>query len=152
MQILTQKSTFSNSCAHTPINTTKPQAEAPDLVVDRFDFSPAFPKAGDRVYLDVKVKNTGNSPASGFHVSVDGTALPLTEQKVKVLEPQSEKTLRFGPVKMNPGSYSYTATADNRQEVVESEEGNNWTYTWINVEDPFPPRDPGPPRNPWPRP
>lgn len=152
MQIFTQQCTSVNFHALSPNTNTKPKSEAADLIVDRFDFNPPFPKAGDRVFLDVKVKNQGNSPATFFNVGVDGTGLPLTDQRVTLLEPQGEKTLRFGPVKMNPGSYSYTATADNRHEVVESDEGNNWQYTWINVEDPFPPRDPGPPRNPWPRP
>ena len=120
------------------------KAQAPDLVIDQFDLSPAFPKAGERAFLDVKVNNAGNSAATSFRVSVDGTALPLTEQKVKTLAPQSHQTLRFGPVQMSPGNYSFTARADSRHEVVESEEGNNWNSMWFTVDDPFPPR------NPWP--
>lgn len=118
------------------------KAQAPDLVIDRFDLNPAFPKAGDRAFLDVRVKNAGNSAATSFQVSVDGTALPLTEKKVKTLAPQSHQMLRFGPVKMSLGNYSFTARADSRHDVVESEETNNWNSMWFSVNDPFPPQDP----------
>ncbi len=117
-----------------------PGNSVPDLVVDSFEFDPAFPKAGERVFMDITVKNQGAGAASAFQVGLDGTGFPLREKKLDFLEPQGEKTVRFGPVTMKPGSYSYTATADSRHEVTESEEGNNWQYTWLNIDDPFPPR------------
>lgn len=150
MQISTLNRISRNSNAISLNQNQAPENGAPDLVVDKFETSPAFPRSGENVYLDVKVKNMGSAPATSFHVSVDGTSLPLAEQRVSILEPQGEKSMRFGPVRVRPGSYSFTARADNRQEVVESEEGNNWVYTWINVDDPTPPPPPRPPRNPWP--
>lgn len=129
---------------------TRAQGALPDLVIDKFETTPAFPRHGDKVYLEVDVANRGTAPADAFRVRVEGDPLKPTEQSLPQLPAQESKHLRFGPFRASGGaSYSFQVQADSGDQVPELDETNNGSYIWFSVEDPFP-RDPWPPREPWP--
>ena len=131
------------------------QAHGPDLVVDSVATSPSWPQAGERVWFDVSLKNTGDQDAKTFNVVLDGDGV---NQKVRIdggLPAGAERQVRMGPLRTSPfqqQAYWIHATVDSDHEVAETREDNNTTSLFFATQPPFPPMPPMPPIPPPPPP
>ena len=95
----------------------------PDLVVDSLTYSPANPHVGDPVAFSVTVKNQGAWNAGGFHVQLAGAAASIGGT-VASLAAGASTTLTLS-LNLSTSPETLTATADNLNEVAESDEANN---------------------------
>lgn len=106
----------------------------PDLVISKINFSPGLPKVNDEITIWVFVKNIGQvqAGASEVRVKVGGESNPPV-LPVPALNPNEKfkytRKITFGTV----GNYIVTATADDGNDVTESNEGNNIKKKTVKV-------------------
>jgi len=106
----------------------------PDLVISKINYSPGMPKVGDEVTIWVFVKNVGQggADASGVRFKVGGEGNPPVKQ-VSALNPSQERMYTRKFTYDSPINIVVTATADDGNDVVESNEGNNVEQKTIQV-------------------
>ena len=139
--------------AITPASATKAgdgetRTAGPDLVIDSIYPSNPFPMPGDAVFFQVGVRNQGDAPAGPFSVQLRGAFSP--EQRLQGLNPGQRAFLPYmGPAYAQFGgqALSVEALVDPRNEVAESNEGNNfqWSTVWVQQPPMPPPMPPYPP-------
>lgn len=133
--------------------TPAPQADGPDLIVDRIDPIPFDPRPGERVRFNVVVKNVGNQSATPFDLTLSSEGqLDYTLRSKDSLAPGGKMTFKsMGPYATYDNLMWVRADVDTKNEVKETREDNNYLITSVTVQDPFPsPFPPGPPVPPYP--
>ncbi|GBF76045.1 hypothetical protein PA598K_04485 [Paenibacillus sp. 598K] len=107
-------------------------AAAPDLVVNRIDWTPSDPALGDPVVLQAEVQNLGTQAipsASGalLQFQVDGTAVATVP--IPALQPGEKATVSAGSSQSwqpsAAGTYTIAAIADATSQLTEAQEYNN---------------------------
>ena len=131
--------TVSRPVAEAPVGaSTSTSAEAaPDLVVDWMVPSNSFPMPGSPVWYSVTVSNRGDAPAGAFDVQLRGIGGFATE-RVSGLEPGASTRLSMGPAwaTMGGSALSSEVLVDARNEVAEKNEGNNFEWSTVMVQQP----------------
>lgn len=98
-------------------------ASAPDLVVADIAYSPTTPALGQNVTFSITVRNQGNATAGAFRVRLAG-ASSSTQATVTQLPAGASQVVSLSlPLATN--SETFTATADDLNQVTESSETNN---------------------------
>lgn len=125
------------------------QHAGPDLVVDGVYPSNPFPFPGDPVFYRVSVRNQGDEPAGQFGVQLNGAVFG-PEKRLAGLNPGQRVFIPMGNA-WAPfgGALTVQAVVDPHNEVAESNEGNNyqWNTVWVQqppVPPPYPPYPPHP--------
>jgi PKD repeat protein len=99
------------------------EAAKADLVIAGITHSPANPAIGQAVNFAVTVRNQGAAPAGAFRVLVSGTSAS-TQGTVASLGPGASTTLALA-LALSQSPETFTARADDLDQVVESDETNN---------------------------
>ena len=115
-----------------------PVSPNPDLIIDNVTHSPTNPSIGDPVTFTVKVKNQGTSGATDFHVQLVRAGY-AAQWFVPSLAPGASTTLTTS-IPLSTSPETFTATADNLNEVLESNEMNNSAKHTITAGTPPGPR------------
>jgi hypothetical protein len=118
----------------------------PDLVVEDITFSPSSPDEQDDVYVNVLVKNNGESSAENFWIGLyefygaeqvtsedaSGASSAKTTSGYTLAAGESMKKT-FGPYKFTEGQHTMMAWVDMFNNVEESNENNNVRYETVSV-------------------
>ena len=98
---------------------------APDLVIDRIDWTPTSPSVNEETNFTITVKNQGNqlATASSLLLTLDGK--PMGNRNIYALEPGATATATYSTIG-TPGEHIVEALADVLEQVKESDESNNW--------------------------
>ena len=98
-------------------------ASAPDLVVQSISYAPPSPILGQNVTFSVTVANQGNAAAGYFRIRLTG-ASSSTQSYITQLPAGASQIVSLAlPLASN--SETFTATADDLNQVIESTETNN---------------------------
>ena len=101
---------------------------AADLTVTRVSATPRSPSIDERTIIKVTIRNEGLGRAGSFTVTllIEGPegAEPDRNPRVEELSAGAFKVLKF-PWIARAGTHSFTATADSRGTIVETNESNN---------------------------
>ncbi len=121
-----------------PVTVSNAAPTSPDLIVTNISWTPASPHPGDNVTFRATIKNqgTGATPASTIHgvlFSIDGDAVSWSDDNTNSLAAGASITLTAngGPSNVatwpagTVGSYTVTASVDDLNRIVESDESNN---------------------------
>ena len=105
------------------------QMRRPDLVPQNLSFTPARPKAGQVVAVDLEVANTGDQPSGACDVSlfVDYSLTPEARQGISSLGPGELASVRLSwdSAGFTGGPHRLRIMADSGYTVVERNETNN---------------------------
>ncbi len=116
------------------VTVTGPVAR-PDLVVDNITYTPTTPNLGQTITFQVTVRNQGTASAGSFTVRLQGAA-SYQDATVSSLAAGASTTRTFTlPLSTSPETF--TATADVRNQVTESDEANNQRQVAIFVTTPL---------------
>lgn len=104
-----------------------------DLIVETLTHAPQNPTNYDNITITAIVRNIGplNAPASTLEINIGSEATPET-YAIPALAPLETYQVQR-QVKLDPGTYLVTATADINEEVDESQEANNTLTDTIEV-------------------
>ncbi len=100
------------------------QVFSPDLVIQRIDWSPLVPQAGDNITFTLTVKNQGNLKAGTSYVSYYVDGLYRGNHNIGNIYSGATATKTFNYT-FPPDSRSFRAVLDKADEVTESDESNN---------------------------
>ena len=99
-----------------------------DLVVSKISSSPKSPSVDEDMTVRVTIGNTGQGSAGSFIVTLSiaqaGRHVDDFNRRVDEIAAGASRTLEFEWVAM-VGSHTFTATADSRQVILETDESNN---------------------------
>ena len=98
-----------------------------DLNVKEIDWEPDKPSVGDTVTFGVMIENLGEASARGFHVRFEdksGAWQPMEETVPEELAAGQTARVSF-EWSADADPHQFVVVADSREEVVESNEGNN---------------------------
>ncbi len=116
--------TDDDGSTNTTTRSVSVQAPAmPDLVVQSITYSPASPTLGQNVTFSITVRNQGTGAAGQFRVRLAGTS--SSTQTYVVQLPASASQLVSLTLPLTSSSESFTATADDLNQITESAENNN---------------------------
>lgn len=106
-----------------PTNTPVPSF--PDLVIDHISVDPSEPTTDDDIYVEVYVKNQGNTEADWSTVAVFINGNPEDDGMISSLDPNETKSEELHVQELPAGEYQINIVADSDEEVTEADEGNN---------------------------
>jgi subtilase family serine protease len=120
---------------YSPVYYTGRVAQAqsgPDLIVESIASSPETPAIGDEVTFTVTVKNQGTAASDQFFVGyyIDGNYLTRDSLDSIGTGASTEQTFTWTA---EAGIYTISAVADYREQVTESNEGNNQKAYTLSV-------------------
>ncbi|MBU1049857.1 PKD domain-containing protein [Candidatus Bipolaricaulota bacterium] len=98
-------------------------ATAPDLIVSSMTYTPASPVLGQSVTFFITVVNQGTASAGQFRVRLAGTS-SSTQTYINQLPAGASQVVNLA-LPLTSGSETFTATADDLNQVTESTENNN---------------------------
>jgi len=104
--------------------TTALQVFSPDLVIQRIDWSPAIPTAGDEVTFTLTVINRGNLKTEASYVSYYVDGIYRGNHNIENIDPGSTVTKTFNYTFL-ADSHTFKAILDKADELMESDESNN---------------------------
>jgi micrococcal nuclease len=113
----------------------KPRA---DLIISQVVFDPARPKVGQALQPIVYYKNIGNKTAKDFYIGLAANALTAggfgLGGDFAVLAPGEEKKYYWGGLQpQKAGKFELSFTVDLKNDIVESNEGNNSLVVTLEV-------------------
>ncbi|MFC2095489.1 PKD domain-containing protein [Candidatus Bipolaricaulota bacterium] len=95
----------------------------PDLVIQSVNYSPTGPTIGQNVTFSITVLNQGNATAGFFRIRLEGSS-SSTQTYISQLTAGASQTLNLA-LPLTASSETFTATADDLDQVSESLETNN---------------------------
>jgi hypothetical protein len=119
---------------NTPPPPTNTPATLPDLAVVQFSVTPPNPAWGAAVHATVGIENLGNAPSGAYKIlwRWGSGDFDVCEWEKGPLPPHSGGTVQCDVPNIY-ASYNTVATVDWRNEVVESNEGNNSQQIAVTV-------------------
>ncbi|MCK4570317.1 PKD domain-containing protein [Candidatus Bipolaricaulota bacterium] len=96
---------------------------APDLVVQSINYAPTSPVIGQSVTFSITVMNQGNATAGFFRIRLTGTS-SSTQSYITQLTPGASQVVSLA-LPLTSSSETFTATADDLDQINESIETNN---------------------------
>ena len=119
-------------------NDSSTTSALPDLIISSASLDDTTVEQGDRIRLDVTVRNQGEGEAGSSRVAYDmivnGSLTPVESDLVRSLDANesSEEYDYISTSDLTPGNYCIGVRADYEGEVVESDETNNF-YTSLDI-------------------
>lgn len=98
-------------------------ATAPDLVVQSINYAPTSPVIGQSVTFSITVMNQGNATAGSFRIRLTGTS-SSTQTYITQLAAGASQVVSLA-LPLTSSSETFTATADDLDQINESIETNN---------------------------
>ncbi len=103
----------------------------PDLIIGNLAYLPSNPSIGQNVTFSITVTNQGNAAAGFFRVRLEGAG-SSTQTYLTQLPPGASQVVSLA-LPLTGSSETFTATADDQNQVAESNETNNSQSTLVTA-------------------